>query len=111
MAANAGLLGKATTVQADAPLTVYTVPSGATYAVVSVDMHNSTDTDMIISLAITTNATPSVANADFLETKTVIPARGGYARDCKCVSPNERVIVASSLPGLICRVSGIEQAV
>ena len=110
MAANAGLLGKATTVQADAPVTIYTVPSGAAYAVVSVDLHNSTDTDMVVSLAITTNATASVGNADYLETKTVVPARGGYGRDCKCVSPNERIIVASSVPGLICRVSGIEQA-
>ena len=109
--ANSGLLGKGTTTQAGAHTTFYTVPSsGVSFAVLSVDLLNPTDTEMTATLAVTTNTTPVEASGDYLETKIVLPPHGIYMRTCSCVSPNERIIVSSSAPGLSCRVSGVEEA-
>jgi hypothetical protein len=101
-----GLLGKQLLV-ADTATTVYTVPTDALYAIVSVNVLNTNSSIAEFKLAITSNSSASAV--DYIENGTQIPADGGMLEraDIMC-SPGEKIIVNSSLSDVVVRVSGIE---
>lgn len=101
-----GLLGKSLLV-ANTDTVVYTVPTDALYAAVSVNVLNTNNSIAGFELAISNNSTPGLV--DYIELGTQIPADGGMLErtDIKC-SPGEKIIVQSSLSDVVVRVSGIE---
>ena len=103
-----GLLGKAVSVQADTPVTVYTVPtSGVDFTTASISFCNTASSDALVSLYYSTSATASLE--DTIESHAVIPPTGILTRTCSLLSPGERVIFVASIPDVVCRVEGLEK--
>lgn len=102
-----GVLGKAMSSDT-ADVTVYTVPSNAAFATVSLNLLNLGTEDAKVNIAFTTAATPG--QVDYIEHEAIIPANGGsLERTCMLMSPNEKVVLQSDKATVACRVSGLEE--
>lgn len=89
-------------------VTVYTVPAGATFATVSIDVLNSGDTNIDVKLYISTSTTPGVGDLIDLATLT---AHGHLIQSCRLLSANEKVIVWANSANAVIRVEGLEEGV
>ena len=101
-----GLLGKGTSV-ANTDLVVYTAPSGCQYSTVNLLIVNTNGEIASIKVGITLAETPGIA--DYIEYNAQIPANGGILeRTCLILSPNEKIIVNSTVANVTVRVNGLE---
>lgn len=104
-----GKLGKAMA-SSSVQVSPYFVPSGATAAVVSVDLENTDPTndatvDIFFSDSASGAAIDRVAHA-------IVPANGGHFElSCKTMGTGEHVVIGSDNSLVAIRVSGIEEIV
>ena len=102
-----GVLGKGMS-SAGNDLIVYTVPGGADFATISINLTNLGGVDSVIRVAISSSPTPSPQ--DYIEYGATIPGNGGILeRTCMVLSPNENVIVFADSSDIAVRVFGLEK--
>jgi hypothetical protein len=101
-----GRLGKAALV-ATTNTTVYTAPSTCKMVKLSLNFLNPNATAATLQAAISTSDTP--AATDYIENGVQLPASGGVLnRSDVIIGRDERLVVQSSLAGVVVRVSGEE---
>lgn len=86
---------------------IYTVPAGALFATVNINVSNPGGTDAVVNLYIASADTPTPQ--DLIEGGTTLIAGGVLERTGMICSPGERIIVKSPVAGLAVRVSGFEE--
>ncbi len=88
---------------------VYTVPAGAAFATVTIDVLNShADADAQVKLYLSTSDTPGVG--DLVDT-AVLSAGGHLIQSCRLLSAGEKVIVWSDSAAVVVRVEGLEEGI
>lgn len=85
---------------------VYVVPA-ATSAVFNVSMVNTTDTTVVVRLALAATSTP--ANSEYIEYDTVLPANQVLERGGLVADANKHVVAYSSIAGVSVSVFGYEE--
>ena len=85
---------------------IYTFTGGIALATYSLDLENTTNSDVTVKVHISAGATPVPGDrmAYF-----VIPANGHAELNCKVASAGEHVILDASAAGVDYRLSGVEQ--
>jgi len=102
-----GVLGKSMTSSGNNVI-VYTVPAGADFSTVSINLCNLGNVDSHVRIAITTSASPSPV--DYIEYGAVIPGDGGILeRTCMVLSPGENLIVWADSNDISVRAFGLEK--
>jgi len=101
-----GKLGTAISI-ANTDVVVYTVPVNSKYAECFLNILNTNTVDAIVSVAITSLATPVVS--DYIEQGAVVPANGGILTrtDLVC-SPGEKIVINANNANCVVRVNGKE---
>lgn len=102
-----GSLGKAMSV-ANGNVLVYTVPSNAQFATVSVNLVNNGTIDAKVTVFIGTSSTPTAMDAVDIDV-TLTAKGGGLSRTCVVCSPGEHIIVKSTTADVAIRAYGLEQ--
>ena len=88
---------------------VYTVPAAVLFADLDISLLNTNAADATVNVAIAAADVP--ISAEYIEKGVQVPASGGVLeRTALRCSPGERVVVRSSVTGLVVRISGTERA-
>ena len=103
-----GYLGK-TKLAASTNTAVYSVPAGK-FTTANVAMCNIGDTEAKIRLAIVDGGVAAIADEDYIEYGTTIPAGGIFERSALTLSAGETVVVWSDKGSVSVRVHGYEEA-
>ena len=103
-----GYLGK-TKLAANMNTAVYSVPAGK-FTTANVAMCNIGDASAKIRLAIVDGAAVDLADEDYIEYGTSIPAGGIFERSALTLSAGETVVVWADKGSVTVRVHGYEEA-
>lgn len=102
-----GRLAPNVLLEANVSLVVYHAVGDFNFSEVDLNILNNTNADATISVAISQNDTPGVA--DYIEDGLILTSGGSLLkRSCEKMSVGEYLIVRSSVAGLSVRVSGKE---
>lgn len=87
---------------------VYTVSSNCKYAEIDIRILNSdVSNDATIEIAVATTVTPT--SDEYIEKGAIVPRQGGILDEAGIImSPDEIIIVKSSVAGVAVRISGKE---
>jgi len=99
-----GLLGKAD-LEADTHTDIYTVPT-ARITTANINLCNRTETPVTVCIALHDGV---LADADYLEYDTSIPAHGVLERTGLVMSAGETITTCASADGVSVRVYGFEE--
>lgn len=103
-----GKLGTAATAAVDTLITVYTAPTTCLLAEVDIIVSNTNDTQAVVSIAISDQAT-TPAVSEYIESATVVAAKGVLTLNNVKLSPGEKVFAKASLAAVNVRVQGSEK--
>lgn len=102
-----GYLGK-TKLAANINTAVYSVPAGK-FTTANVAMCNIGDASAKIRLAIVNGAAADLADEDYIEYGTSIPAGGIFERSALTLSSGEAVVAWADKDAIAVRVHGVEE--
>lgn len=104
---NISIFAKAVT-SAGTDLMVQEIDSDVDYAVMTLEICNTTSQDATLKVAVTSASSPG--SGDYVEYGATVPRSGGiYTRSQFLMGPGEKLMVNSDSAGLAVRLTGLAQ--